>query len=195
LLKELEIRRQVAHLIGGIIYVALIYLDVLTASVAGILLLIYILISIISRKMKIPLFSPIFELFEREEDLKKFPGKGTILFMASIFICLLLFPKDIAMASIVILAIGDSIGPLVGQYGNIKSPFNKKKYIEGGIAGGIAATIGAMIFVSPLEAAFAATIAMIAEGVDWKLGKDKLDDNIIMPLVAGGIIMLLRWGL
>ena len=34
--------------------------------------------------------------------------------------------------------------------------------------------------------------AMIAEGADWKFGVNQVDDNIVMPLVAGAVIWLLR---
>jgi len=157
-----------------------------------IILAVLIALSFIVRKYKFLFVHWFFEQLDRPKDFKKIPGKGAIFYMVGVVIVLLLFPKDIAMASLVILAIGDSIAPLVGQYGKIGMPFNKKKYVEGGMAGGIAAAIGAMVFVAPLEAFLAAVAAMIAEGVGLKIRNQSVDDNIIMPLVAGGVMVLLR---
>ncbi|MBW2996406.1 SEC59/DGK1/VTE5 family protein [Candidatus Woesearchaeota archaeon] len=192
MLSNLEWRRQVMHFIGGLLYVILIYFDIIDVYVAGILVVIYFVLSLIMKKYKIPVLYPVLKQFERSKDLKTFPGKGTVLYIVSVFVCLLLFPKEVAMASLIILAIGDSIAPLVGQYGTMKHPFSKKKFLEGSIAGAIAAFVGALFFVPMLEAGFAAIAAMIAEGVGLKIGRHPVDDNLVMPFVAGVVIMVVR---
>ena len=117
-----------------------------------------------------------------------------MFYTLGVFLALVIFDKDIAMASVLILAIGDSIAAIVGQYGDMENPFNRKKYLEGSIAGAIVAGLTAALFVSPLEAGLAATASMIAEGVDLRLEVNQLDDNIVMTLVAGFIIWFLRLG-
>ena len=125
--------------------------------------------------------------------MKVFPGKGSFFYVLSVLLVLVLFDKDIAMASIIIMALGDSIAPLVGQYyGKIKHPLSDKKFLEGTLAGGIAAFLGALIFISPVEAVFASIAAMIAEGINLKFSGISVNDNISMPLTAGAVIWLLR---
>ena len=192
MLSPLEIRRQTIHLIGGIIYIILIYFDIIDVIVAGILLVIYAILSLIFTKYKIPVLWGILKQFDRPGDLKKFPAKGTVLYMVSVFVCLLLFPKDVAMASLIILAIGDSVAPLIGQYGLIKHPFSNRKFIEGSIAGAIAAFLGAWLFVNWYTAAIAAVAAMISEGVGVQIGRKPLDDNLVIPFVSAVVITIVR---
>ena len=106
---------------------------------------------------------------------------------------LVLFEKDIAMAAIIILALGDSFSRLIGPFGKIKHPFNDKKFLEGVIAGMVAAALGAMLLVKPLEAIAASFFAMLLEGVNLRLFKFKIDDNITIPLIAGFVIWLIRF--
>ena len=112
--------------------------------------------------------------------------------MTGVFLAMVLFPKDITMAAIIVLALGDAIAPLVGQYGKIKHPLSEKKFLEGTIAGALVAFVGALIFVKHYEAALAAVFAMLAEGIDLRLGRHPLNDNIVIPVVAGAVIWLLR---
>jgi len=49
-----------------------------------------------------------------------------------------------------------------------------------------------MVFISPVEAALAALVAMMVEGIDVKIGINKIDDNIIIPPVAGLVVWILR---
>ena len=102
------------------------------------------------------------------------------------------FPKDVALASMIILALGDSIAPLIGRYGRIRHPFSKKKFLEGAIIGFIAGFIGAIIFVEAIPALIASLVAMIIEGIDLEFRFNPLDDNIFMPLISGLVILLMR---
>lgn len=191
-MSELEIRRRIFHLVGGLLIAFLIKIDIIDASAALILFFIALLLGVGIKKIKIPLLRWFFEKFDRPKDYKKLPGKGWIFFMLGTFIVLVLFEKDIAVASIIILSVGDSIAAIVGQYGDIKNPFDKRKYIEGSIGGAIVAGLAAALVVSPAEAALAAAAAMIAEGIGFRAGRNQIDDNIIMPIVAGFTIWILR---
>ena len=66
---------------------------------------------------------------------------GTLLFVLSAVILVGLFSKEIAMASLVILAFGDSIPVLFGGYGRIQYFGNKKKTWEGIIFGLVPAAL------------------------------------------------------
>ena len=56
----------------------------------------------------------------------------------------------------------------------------------------IAGFLGAIVFVSPLEALLTAALAMVAEFIDFDLNKQRVDDNVIVPLVAGTVIYVMR---
>ena len=108
------------------------------------------------------------------------------------------------MAAIVILALGDSIPYLVGsKFKMFRSPFNDNKYLEGSFAGWLAAFIGATLVLLirqsgsfgfiVLQAGFASLIAMIAEGIDIQIKLNKIDDNIIIPIVASCVFLVIRF--
>ena len=193
MLTEQEIRRQVFHLVSGVFFVFLIYVDLLGVISASLLLSVVLMVCLIGKKFKVPLLYKLFLFLDRPADIKKLPGKGSIFFLIGIVVSLIAFEKDIAMASIVILAVGDSIAPLVGQFGTMKHPINNKKYVEGVLAGGFLAFLAAVVFVNPLEAALGSIFAMLAEGIDLKIGVKKIDDNIVMPIVAGIVIWFIRY--
>ncbi len=107
-------------------------------------------------------------------------------------LAIVLFPKDIAMASIAIMALGDSVTNVFGRYfGEIKLPYNHHKTVDGALMGVGAATLGAFFFV-PFHVAFVASVAAIfVETWDLKFWIVEIDDNILVPLVAGSVMMLL----
>ena len=188
-----ETKRRIFHIVNGIIFTSLIYFGILTPLILIIILVLGGMACLLSLRYKIPVIDFLLKNFERPEDMKIFPGKGSFYFVLGILLVLVFFEKDIAMASIMIMALGDSIAPLVGQYyGKIKHPLSDKKFLEGTLAGGIAAFLGAVIFVAPVEAAFASIAAMIAEGINMKFSGISVNDNISMPVAAGIVIWLLR---
>lgn len=191
-MKELEIRRQLFHIFWGFVFVALIYFDLINPLMIFILIVVFLAISLLSKKFKIPVVYWFITKFDRPKDIKNLPGRGSWFYLIGVFLAMVLFPKDITMAAIAVLALGDSIAPMVGQYGIIKHPFSEKKFIEGTIAGAFIGFIGALLFVKYYEAALAAIIAMIVEGIDLRLGGHPINDNIIIPIVAGAVIWLLR---
>ena len=197
MMSDLEVRRRLFHLVNGFIFTGLIYYNIVNWWIAGLIFLFCLGLGLIVKRYDVPFAFWFFEKFDRPKDFETLPGKGSIFYMLGITLVLLLsekvfFDKNIAIASILILAIGDSMAAIIGQYGKIQHPFNSKKYMEGVIGGGILAAIAAAMFVSPLEAILATVAAMILEGIDLKLGVNQLDDNLSMPLVAGLVIWLLR---
>ncbi len=167
-----------------------------------VLLIFGIIISLVSRKHKIPVIYWLLQRFEREEYIKKSPGKGSLYFLAGVLLTIKLFPKDIALLSIMILALGDSISTLVGiNFGRTKQFINGSgtKLLEGTLAGVIAAFLGclALILLVPgfsvgiLQALAACIGAMIVESIDLQVNKQPVDDNIIVPLTAGVVITLI----
>ena len=182
-----HLSRRIWHMSTGTIIAILMWYEIITLYVAGIAILIGLTLSMIDKYwFKLPVIHSIAEILDRPEDLKKFPGKGAIMFMIGVFLALLIFEKEIAVAGILILAIGDSVAPLAGKYGKIKSPLDERKTIEGVIAGIIVAGLVVSFLIPPWQAFLAATFGMIAE--QFK----QVNDNISMPLVSGFVIWALR---
>jgi len=102
-----------------------------------------------------------------------------------LILALILFPKDIAYASIAVVAVGDPVAGYVG--GRIGRLHVGRKTLEGFAAGLTASAILASLVVAPLVAAVGSTAASLLElsGV--------FEDNIMMP-VGAGVAMLLVSG-
>jgi len=188
-----ELRRQIFHLVSGVVMALLVYAGILNKISMGVLVLAAAIISFVSRRVKIPGIYWFLSRFDRDPDLVKFPGKGALFYVVGAYIAVLIFASDIAAASIVILALGDSVSHIIGRFGSIKHPFSDLKYFEGSIAGVIAAFIGSFIILqSAIQAGLASMIAMLTEGFNLELGGKKIDDNLLLPVVAGTVIWLVR---
>lgn len=187
-----EVRRQVAHLGVGLLIVLLIKLHVLTMEILGVILVAGGILSIICRFAKVPIIDDLLRLFERPNEIKSFPGKGSFFLVLGSFLSLWLFPEPVALAAITIMAIGDSITAIVGIYfGQIKSPTNPMKHLEGTALAIMAGTTGAFNFV-PFEKAFiGAFVAMLFEALTIRHIDRIIDDNLLIPLVAGATMSLI----
>ncbi|MBS3102698.1 hypothetical protein J4458_04610 [Candidatus Woesearchaeota archaeon] len=192
-MNNLEFKRQSFHFLFGIFIVILLMYGLIDKWILLYSAIIGIIISFLSTRIKIPVISWFLQNFERSEDMEKFPGKGAISYLIGAFLAALFFPMDIAMPSILILAFGDSVSRLFGiHYGKRKHLLNGDKFIEGSVAGFIAAFIGALIFLPWHEALFASLVAMVVESIELKLGRTQIDDNVVIPLVAGIAIWVVR---
>ena len=189
---KLEIKRQPIHILSGLLIIALLYYDLLSPLILSALVIISVIASILIKKTRPKVIYRLLQFVEREENLEHIPGKGLIAYLAGVLVVVTLFDKDIALASIMILALGDSISRLVGPFGRIRHPFNNAKFIEGVIAGMIAASLGSMLFVKPYEAIAASFFAMLIEGIDLKVSRFKVDDNITIPIISAVVIWILR---
>ena len=193
-----EALRRTTHIVFGLIAIILIYFNMInTIAIFG-LIVAGSIFSVICCKKRLPIIGWFLEQLERYHHMKNFPGRGAVFYLIGIFLALRLFSKDIAIASIMILAIGDAVSPIIGgTYGKILHPFSSKKFIEGTIAGAFAAFIGALILkhigmiqINSLHAFAASFVAMFVEGIELKFGMDLVDDNMIIPLVAGTVMWL-----
>lgn len=182
--EKLERRRQIFHLFFGTLIVFLYNLDVLNTSILFVVFLIGFIASFASVRHKIPGVNWFLRKFDREKDFKKSPGKGPLMYLTGVLIVLLLFEEEIALAAILILAVGDSVSHMVGKYfGRYK--FKSSKHVEGTIAGIFFASIAASMFVNPQLAFIGSTVAMLTEVVKLKIGKIMIDDNLVIPVIAG----------
>src|SRR3989344_7070442 len=180
-----ETERPIMHICFGLLIIFLLLFEILNTRILFFVLIFGILLSILSLKFKISIIYWFLDRFERKEQIKKFPGKGVIFFVFGSLLALTLFGKDIALASIMILTLGDSISHITGSKGKIKHFLNKYKNLEGSVFGFITSFLVVLFFififnidVTILEGFFASLIGMIAEAIDIKMGLNKVDDNI-----------------
>jgi dolichol kinase len=187
-----EVRRQVMHALTGVIIIFLYKIELLSAGLLLNILVVGCMLSLASMWMELPGLRKILDYFERPHHRRMFPGRGSFFMVLGSLLAIVLFPKDIAMASIAVMALGDSVTNVFGRYfGEIKLPYNHRKTVDGVLIGVGAATLGAFFFV-PFHVAFLASgVAMFVESWDLRVGFVEFDDNILVPLVAGGMMILL----
>lgn len=191
-LNRFEIRRQALHIFIGVSLVFLLKTGILDSFRVFIMIIFGLMLSLLSKKIRIPGIYQMLVFFDRKEAVKNFPGKGVVSFMAGSLLVLQLFSTEIAYASIMVLTFGDSFSHIFGRHlRKIKNPLNGIKSLEGNIIGGFAGFLGAMLFVSPLSAFLGSFGAMAAEAVELKMNDKIVDDNIIVPLAAGTIMYLI----
>ena len=189
----IEIRRQVFHLILGLVIVSLYLIGALTQGTLLIIFFIGLITALLSKKYKIPVIYWFLKKFEREKDLKENPGKGVLTFIGGSLLALVFFEENIALAAIMVLAVGDSVSHIVGKhFGKRKYWINSPKYLEGTVAGIFFASIAASFFVGSKLAFMGSAAAMILESIELKIGKTIIDDNLTVPLVAGLVMHLLQ---
>jgi dolichol kinase len=186
-----ELRRQIFHIFLGLAIIFLYYVGLINAFILFLIIIAIALGSYISTKADIPVISWFLDKFERSDYRKRFPAFGMLTFFIGSFFAVSLFPKNVALASIIVLTLGDSISILVGKkFGKLKHPLSKDKLLEGTLAGILFAFFGAMLFVNPFEALIASFFGMFIEVIDFKYFN--INDNILIPLAAGFAIFIFR---
>jgi len=188
----LAIQRKLLHIILGIIGLFLLIYNIITPFQIFIILTIGIFLSLICMKINIPIISFFLNNFEGKQK-GKLPARAVIFAVAGSLLVLQLFPRDIALASIAILIFADPISHLIGRFlGKTQSPIDKRKNIEGHLAGALISSLIAMFFVPVYMALTASLTAMIFESLIIEIQNIQLDDNLIIPLAAGTIMYVLR---
>ena len=194
---ELEIKRQIVHALG--------VFTILLIQIFGqwygalIMLLISIILLILGEyrknreKYKFLKIKPLdefediledeFKTYERKEEL---PFHGAIMFYVGCFLVTILFQPIIAIASITVLALSDSLSTLVGYFfGEHKLFINKKKSWEGSIIFFVTTFMVLLFFVSPIKALIIAVLVTFVEMLP------NVDDNLTVPLATGFLIWLI----
>ena len=190
---SLEIGREILHIVIGI---SIIWLSMHLGSrilwLLFFILIFGITISLLSIDYNLPFFGYMLDKFERKKYRRTFPGKGVLFFIAGSMLVLKLFISDwnIAFAAIAILTAGDFASRLIRNTESRLGKFSKKSIYDT-LLGIIAGAIAGSFFINPLFAFIGSFAAMMAENFSLKVGLEEVDDNIIVPLVAGTAIYLL----
>lgn len=188
-----ELVRKAIHIALGIITCVLIDFNIIEPFYLFVFLAFIIAFSFLSRKKRLPIIGWFLEHFDRPEH---FPAKGFITYMIGMILSLELFPLPFALASIIVLALGDGIAALARPFSKRKTALSNKHLIEETIAGIVAGAIGAAFFVSIPQAIVASSFAMFLEAIEIRFNNKILDDNILIPLAAGtSLLLLTKFGL
>ncbi len=180
---RIETKRQLFHFVLGTVFAALaaIFSQPVFLIVCAALLLVQAVIV----AFRNPVGTFILTHFERPNS--KRPGKGAFAMTVGVLLTALLFPAHIVVATLV-LAWADSASTLVGRHGKHKLPWSPKKTWEG---------LYAFYLVSAVILAFAtsfwwlgALVVTALESIDYS-SIAVLDDNLILPLATGALLMLI----
>ncbi len=187
----MEFRRKVFHALYGTAAAFLIHYRILGTWFFTGLLLLGLAVSAAAHRWRIPVIAWFLDTFEREADRATFPGRGAIYYTAGILLALLIFPDAIAAGAVMVLAWGDSFGPLFGM--RVKRPKYQNragKNVEGLAAGTAAGALAAWWFVGPIAALISSIVAMAFEFEEMRIGRTLLNDNLVIPIIAGGVMYL-----
>jgi len=189
-LSRRDVIRQTIHISGFFVAFFTMYLPLDTYLAVSLIMIIVLLytVSELARMfgLNFPVVSTITWKATIQPEIYEFVT-APILFAFGIILSLLLFPAPLSYASIAIFTLGDGCATLFGKtFGIHAFPYNKGKKIEGTIFGFLMASLGALVFVSPLKALVAAGVGMIVESLPAPL-----NDNLTIPLAAGLSLLLL----
>lgn len=188
---EREIHRKIIHILLGSSAIIFYYYNLVNALIVLLLVLITFFGLLILNMTNVKFLSSLVRYLSREESRLK--GIGALTFGMGIFLAIFLFRKNIALASISILTFGDSMSNLYGRLiGKTSLAWNPLKNAEGLIFSILFSSIIASFFVNPIYAIIASALSLIIEGFHLSIDKMSVDDNILIPIIAGTILLLLK---
>jgi len=182
-----EIQRKITHFIGLVIPILYHYIDNkqlvvgILAFVTWLLLCFEILRYVFPdfSSLLLKFISPILRSHEKQGKIL-----GSTYFVASSLLSIVLFPQEIAVASITFLVLGDLFAAIIEKkWGRIK--IFSGKSVEGSLACFIICFFVSILVIriKPVVGLFGAIAATIFELVP--IG---IDDNLTMPLTSGFVM-------
>jgi phytol kinase len=187
-----EFERKLIHLPLGVIVLFLYKDGLISAWHIAALLLAGVLLSALHVRRPIPALRFLLDRVDRKESI---PGKGAMTFVVGLLLSAALFPMDIAVAAMAVLTFADAAGALIGmRFGRMANPLNSMKTFEGSLAVLVVSYLVAWAIVGAVPAYGAAIVAALLESIktpqkpEWL--RFLLDDNILVPLGVGVILVL-----
>lgn len=181
----LEFRRQLAHIAFGLVVLALLHafvsaygdrgVELLELLLVGLFLIGLILLDLKLKGKRLPVVDEALALLERPDNI---PAHGAFWYALGV-LAILSFLRDVNFiyASLLILAVGDGLSTLIGQFGKMRLPYNNEKTLEGALAFFIGG-LPAYLFVGAVGVLASALCALIES---FKLD---FDDNFVVPLLC-----------
>ena len=192
-----ELKRKIIHLIGLLIPICYYFFREEDKAIAVIILLlltaIYFLLELMRIKNKTveEYFLTHFSSLLRTHEKKKITGTG--YYLLSSLLTVLLFKKEIAIACLSFLVLGDMFAAIIGmRFGRIKTI--AKKSLEGSLAC-FAACMVIGLFVGWLLPTDYLSLQIIAIGAFTAPIVELLplgfDDNLTIPIISGLVMEIL----
>ncbi len=170
-----ELVRQLVHLLFGLAVAGMVHVAGQPAAVAilaGGLFIGIVMVDLILRGCRVPLFSGLVAAFDRGDRL---PGRGALYFAVSALACVILLPVTISVPALVTLAVLDSVTTMVGvRFGRTRI-YNGKSW-EGTLAGIIVTVLVLLPFLTVPGAVVVAIVAGLIELLS------PVDDNLVIPV-------------
>ncbi len=188
LIRDLEGRRKSIHILAGFLLSLMVYFW--PRELASLILfsssVIAFVVSFLFISGKLPSFlSELIHRLERDEEKEVFPAQGAFFFFLSSTFVTSLFPKHIAAAAIVALALGDGFATLFGRrYGKRRLSHNLNKSLEGSLAGFFGCFAGSLLFLDFWSSVINSVVFTIAESMHLEFKGKRINDNIYIPLVC-----------
>ena len=181
-----ELLPKVVHVLLGVAIVLLVQANILSLEVLGLLTLLFGAILLYNANAEKEVLTRILSINKADAVV---PGMDFLFYLTGCFLVLLLFDQKIAFAAILILAVGDAVADFVSLgFGGTQTVITKATFLEGTVAGIITSTLAAWLYVPLLPALVASTLALIVEAGEIHIGNHHVDDNIIIPLIAGIVL-------
>ena len=188
-LKEEMIRKSI-HSGSGIVICALYTISQKDILIIGLPFLLLIILCLDALRFKGVISVP----FLRDREEKKIGGHA--FFILGSFISILVFPKQIAIASILILAIGDTASGIVlavkGEPLESREGYRKRiKQPEVILTMFTVSFLVGYLIVNSITIAISGAIgATIADGMYLRIYGVAIDDNLTIPLYSGFLMSL-----
>lgn len=184
--KELlqEVRRKLVHVWAGAVPFLADIAFFPTINFLVLLVVLYTLSEVgrLNGRL-VPLLGPVTMACIRKEERRGFIT-GPITMAIGVIMSLLLFPAQVALVVIWILAFADTAATLIGKtWKGRPLPYNRSKSMMGSLAFFLVAYLCSLLCLSPMSALPVALTASILESLPLK------DDNISTPLGSGAVLM------
>ena len=188
-----HIGRKLYHLLGGLGLLSLYYLLGRHNALIIYAVLIAAVLAVDITRLKVPAFNLFvqkrFSSFIRKNEANKLTG--TAPYLLGIGLTLLFYRTDIATAAICFLAFGDVAATAVGErYGRTK--ISGQKSLEGTLAfAAVALIVGFMLPLVGVHLMHGLVLAGAIAAAAVELVPLPVNDNLVIPLVSGGVMELL----
>ncbi len=183
------LQRRVWHVTGGLLVLAPYALGLLRRETYGLILACALLALVVVDLVRL-CWPPANALFTRALGRLLLPRdlvglNGTTYFLGGILLAVLLFPQPVAVAAALFLILGDLVAGIVGRAWGRTRPFPGGKSLEGSAA----CFLVCLAAGYPLVGWAAAGGAFAAAAVEFVALP--LDDNLLIPPVAGAVLVWL----
>jgi len=178
-----ELIRQLVHLLFGLAVAGMVLLagqPAAAAILAGGLFIGIVMVDLILRGHRLPLFFWLVKEFDRSD---RIPGRGALYFAVSALACVILFPVTIAVPALVTLAVLDSVTTIVGVRFGRHRIYNGKSW-EGTLAGIVITVLALLPFLALPGAVAIAIVAGVIELLS------PVDDNLVIPVAVCVVLAL-----